>query len=272
MAKDKTDNEQGTSQPSIGRLVPVSTTMVPSRWTAPADYNFLRNAEPLELVLAELDASVTSLPIFVQKQHGKLKVVCLLTGGQNCSLISETGAFATSYVPAVARAYPFCLSMDAQGTHHLCVDKNSTTNSASPENHPFFDELGQQSKPLKRIVSLLRHWLKGRESTNIAAKMLDEKGLLKPCSQFGPNLFEIDVNALGKIQKNDIDELYSIGALKLGYACLFSATNRYKLTADFDLKRGNSPLNDEKKFESSYLSAFAEAADQEDSWATGKGL
>lgn len=272
MAIDKTDTEKETSQPSIGRLVPVSTTMGLSRWAAPADYKFLRNTGPLELVIAELDASVASLPIFVQKLRGELKVVCLITGNQNRSLISETGAFATSYVPAVARAYPFCLSMDAKGTHHLCVDKNSTTNSASPENHPFFDEIGQQSKPLKRVVSLLHHWLKARESTNAAAKMLDEKGLLKPNSELGPNLFEIDGNALGKIQKTDIDELYSVGALKLGYACLFSATNRYKLNAEFDRRKSNSPVVEEKEFESSYLLAFAEAADQEDSWTIGKGM
>ncbi len=207
------------------------------------DFSITRNMHAVFLTATEFPQAALDLPIiFVNTgerlEGGKAMVspVALLGLTENENLrVDDGGRWSGRYLPAFIRRFPF-LTAGAQGTSAPGVFVDLAWSGFSDvEGEPLFDEHGEATELLKRVLDFLRRFDEERQRTQAFCRTIVELGLLKDMSADaslpgGQNLkvegfFVVDEDKLAKLPDAAVLDLHRSGELMLMQVHLASLGN-----------------------------------------------
>lgn len=221
----------------MSTIVPITQARhAGQRWHARSHYGFAARDAVVPLVAQELPSALASMALaLVKKGEGFVPVA--VTGvqpGVNVYLDAE-GRWRGNYVPALLRAWPFSLGRTEAGERVLCIDEASGTvlpAEAQPGGVAFFDEAGQVSEPISRILSFLGALETQRLVTQRICETLQQLGLIQPWDILlkGPQgqaqkidgLYRIDEARLNALSDAAFLALRKAGGLPFAYCLLLS--------------------------------------------------
>lgn len=202
------------------------------RWLRYTSYAHAMQEAVMPLSLAELPKAAMSLPIGFIRQDGNYlpAAVLNLQSGKNL-LVAPDGNWAGPYIPAAFRAFPFILANTDDGQKVLCIDQDSGLVNEGPEGEAFFDEEGQQSKAIQKVLGFLEQLDQSRQATVASCAMLAKHELIQPWpinvqtdagAQEVAGLFRIDEAKLNQLPAEALLEVRNANALIIAYCQLLS--------------------------------------------------
>lgn len=222
----------------------------------PDHYRFATVTNALPITTGEFAEAARDYPIvFVGEENGPFNVAALvgLRDAQNLMVDDQGRWNAGTYVPAFARRYPFVLAQgDDKERLTVCVDEvYPGINEA--EGEPLFDEQGQETPFLKRILEFLQAFHGEAQRTSEFANKLHELGLLVPKvinverkdqpRQSLRGLWVVDQAKLRGLDNARVVELFRNGYLSWIDAHLISLGSLPRLVARMD---AHTAVSDEK--------------------------
>lgn len=201
-------------------------------WQRFTSYEFARGEAIAPLVGAEVASAMQTCPIgFVQDGEQFFPVAVLaLQAGRNL-FIAPDGKWIGGYIPAMLRGYPFRIGQTESGEQLLCIDEDSGLITDGPEGEAFFDDNGELSDDIKKILDFLGQTHQNRGATLKVCSLLSEHDLIVPWDitvrtaegdkPLG-GLFRVDENALNALETEPFDVIRRAGALPLIYSQLLS--------------------------------------------------
>lgn len=214
-------------------------------WKRHDHYRFAAKDAWAPLLIAELPAALAVYPLaFAPNSEGGYQLVALqgLHEGQNL-LVTPDGRWAAGYTPSHYRGYPFSLQRlrpEAKGHEKqqwvLCFDHASRLYRERPDHdrgeQRFFDDRGEPTRLMARLLSFLKQTASNRELTDRAVAVLERAGLLVDWSlpvespdaerPLLAGLKRVDQPALNALSAADLAKLRDTNALPLAYGQLFS--------------------------------------------------
>lgn len=208
-------------------------------------FAFAAQTQFIPAVVDEFVAACRELAIVFMPGAGRPNAVFLVgfAAGQNL-LLTPTGEWDGTYVPAFVRRYPF-IRGDVEGADPIiCIDQGyDALNETNGE--AFFD--GEEQTPyLQAQVGLVNAYYEASKRSEEFADALQRMELMKPVSidvrSPGNNLalhgmLAIDEEKLNALPGKDFDRLRKAGWLPLIYAHLISLGSIGRLTVKFDAMR-----------------------------------
>lgn len=206
-------------------------------WTRFTSYSFASKDNLALPASAEIAKVVHFFPIaFVKQQDSFLLIAVLsLTLGTNL-FVAPDGRWLGGYVASFFRGYPFQLAKpEGKDDLILCVDEDSgLVNEDKAAGEPFYDDNGDVSQPVKKVMNFLNQVEQNRAATNLAVAALAEAYVItdwplkiqdgdeeKPVT----GLYRIDETKLNALDDEAFLTLRSAGSLPLAYAQLLSMGN-----------------------------------------------
>lgn len=197
------------------------------------DYKFAAEQLLVELCYQEMSQAVTAMPLAFVQQEGQTQLVGLLSltaGGNN--FVTPEGHWATRYVPALFRAYPYAFVNNPNDPERplVCVEKSYLI-EADEEHTPLFNEDGSQSEDLTNNLNFLNKFLQVRNTTRNICNQLSAAGLLEPWpikvvleekETTLTGVHRINEAALKALEPEVLIPLCRNGALAMAYAQLLS--------------------------------------------------
>jgi hypothetical protein len=201
-------------------------------WQRYSSYAFAAADSLAPLTAAELPKAVMSLPMaFIAQDEAFFPVAVLgLQAGMNL-LLTHDGRWASHYIPAAFRSYPFRLAQTGNGQQVLCIDEASGLLTDSPAGERFFNGDGQPTQAILDILNFLTHIEQSRLATVAACAALQKHQLIRAWpitvktdagEQPIAGLFQIDEAALRQLPGEALHELAQSGALPVAYCQLLS--------------------------------------------------
>ncbi len=222
----------------MARLVGVSKDRHGDKsWGRPGSFSFASGENLVPIVAAELSRAVSSMPLaFVRLREQYLLVGLLsLTPGRNL-FVAPRGRWLGAYVPSAFRGVPFRLAKsEKQADLILCVDEESGLVYDDREaGERFFDEDGDISRPLKKVMDFLQNVEKNRMATEAAVSALDQAGVIVPWGlKIGgkkvEGLYRVDEAKLREAEDSIFLQLRKAGAFPIAYGQLLSMGNLFIL-------------------------------------------
>jgi hypothetical protein len=181
----------------------------------------------------ELTRMVTTMPLVFGKIDGELKLLCLLglEKGRNIFL-NDDGTWATQFVPAVLRAYPFATAMLEDGKSVVVFREDAEQIVDRKDGLPFFNDDGSESEALKDYIQLLHSIRQSSVHIQQACSLLDDLDLFKPLEVKSSKadgtpikiqgFLTIKQNALDDLKEDKFLELRKLRVLPLVYAHWYS--------------------------------------------------
>jgi hypothetical protein len=206
------------------------------KWQRNSGYGFASASTVAPVVSAEVAMAALAMPLAFVQEAGRFVLVAVLslTPGRNM-LVAPDGRWLGNHIPACVRVYPFRL-VPKQETDQvvLCIDAGSglvVGDDSSGEN--FFDQDGNLSPALKKVVDFLSEMERSRKATDVAVSVLAEAGVIRPwpirlkagqADRTIAGLHHIDEAALNALADDAFLKLRkTTAALPIAYAQMLSA-------------------------------------------------
>lgn len=220
----------------MSTLVPVSRERhARLRWRPCSSYSFVARNTLVPLVAAELSSAATVMPLALVRQGEGFSLSALLGVESSTNVfVSLEGRWLGRYIPSALRAYPFSLARTESGGSVLCVDEASGLVSEDPVGEPFFNDSGEPSEALGRVLNFLQQVEFSRVQTSGACAALVRHGLVRNwpilLKEGGEErriegLFQVDEPALNQLPDEAFLDLRRAGALPLAYCQMLSTQN-----------------------------------------------
>ncbi|MAM63009.1 SapC family protein [Maritimibacter sp. UBA3975] len=210
-------------------------------------FAFAREAQVIPAVFDEFTAAAHDLPIvFVPTGTGFTPVfLCGLKSGENVFVDAE-GKWTPGYMPAYLRRYPFILGEQEGADPIVCVDSGYAGFAESDSGTPLFDEAGEKTEFMDRVVRLVTEYAASAKRTEGALEVLKDLDLFSQISieardasgEVSASLHGfavVDEEKLRALPDADYLKLREAGVLPAIYAHLLSVSLANKLaraTAD----------------------------------------
>jgi len=206
-----------------------------------ANFEFSRETNSVPVSALEFARAATEYPIvFAGPSMDRLMPVVVLGLRNNENLfVDVTGKWASSYIPAFIRRYPFVLAERNNGQDFsVCID-TAFSGWEAPDGDPLFDEAGAETPLLKNVLAFLGQYQNNIRQTQAFTGKLNELNLLvgrekrardtkhQPLALRG--FYAVDEAKLNALSNEQITELYRAGFLGLIHAHLISLGNVVKL-------------------------------------------
>jgi len=190
------------------------------------------------VVVDELPQIIPVLPLaFIPMEEDfQLVAVQSLKKDKNVVIRPGDGRWLTPYVPAIYRGYPFSLmQVGDKSEKALCVDEESPVYRSGPEPGytPFYDEAGNPSEIVKKVMEFWELYETQRQKTSRAVHALSEQNVIVPWEikvQSGEGhepvyvegLYKVDEGVLNTLSLASLENIRRAGALPVAYAQIFS--------------------------------------------------
>jgi len=202
---------------------------------------FAAKAHFVPIVAVELYEAARDYPVVFTGGENAVPVAVLgLRDGENLFVEADGRWARGTYVPMFVRRYPFILSRTSPEStdYAVCIDESFDGLSDS-EGEPLFDENGNETELVARVVNFLQEALTEAERTRRFVERLKELDLLVVQSMqvkdpagrvFAMNdLRVVDESKLKALDTDVIADLHRSGYLPCIYAHLFSLGNTSRL-------------------------------------------
>ncbi|KRB77649.1 SapC family protein [Noviherbaspirillum sp. Root189] len=232
--KMKSSAVSGTAEAEVApQYIPISKTQHASkRWRRSASYHFAAGDAVIPLGAEELPKAMMAMPLgFVASEEGFTPVAVQgLASGENL-FVTRDGSWASNYIPAIYRGYPFTLANTETGQQVLCIDQTSGLVVDGTQGELFFNDDGTPGQAVKGVFDMLTRVHADRESTARICAVLQKHRLIEPWlikvqSDDGERsiegLFRIDEVALNALPIDALEEVRKAGALPVAYCQLLS--------------------------------------------------
>ena len=215
------------------QFVPLSrASHTGKRWRRFSDYRFAAARALVPVVAWEVAKVAVCMPmVFARGPAGYTPVALLGLESDKNLFVDEQGRWLADYTPAGLRVQPFGLGRGPGGEMAMCVDENSEL-ALGAEGEPFFDEQGEITEDLRKIMGFLQRVEQGRAATAIACEALARHGCIAPLAfsvkdkggkeHRMEGLYRADEAVLNKLAAEAFLELRTTGAIALAYAQLVS--------------------------------------------------
>lgn len=192
---------------------------------------FARDSHLIPAIIDEFSAAAHRIPILFAGSGKQLTPVFLVgrRAGEN-AFIDENGAWASGYVPAYIRRYPFMIGEVDDRPSIVCFDEQSEL--INGENGVALFEASKPTPFLEEKIQFLDQYLNGARRTERFCAMLEEYDLLSPAdinfqNQSGSTsslygLMVVNEERLNALSDNDFNKLRAENVIVLIYAHLFS--------------------------------------------------
>lgn len=147
-----------------------------------ADYRFVQHTHAVYAAAVEFGDAGREFPIVFARIGGQICPVLMmgLQEGENL-FVRPDGTWAGHYLPAFVRRYPFVLAevqgLSAETQLGVCVDA-AYTGWNTMHGEPLFDEQGQQTEYLRKVVAFLTRYQQEYSRTTQFCQRIDALGLL----------------------------------------------------------------------------------------------
>ena len=222
---------------STSTIVPVTKEQhALKHWRRYTNYKFSSADTVAGLVAAELPKACMSMPIGFFRQDDRFILVALLGLGNERNLfVDAQGRWIGGYIPAAYRAHPFRLA-NSNDQQVLCIDEASdlVTDPTQDSSEAFFDEKGEPSEAIKKILEFLVQVEANRKTGQRAIDFMQSKNLIVPwpielkASADAPKntrlegLYRIDEAQFNKLSASEFEELRQAGGLAIAYCQMLS--------------------------------------------------
>jgi hypothetical protein len=177
---------------------------------------------------------VSSMPTgFIEQEAGyQLVGITSLRPGTNL-YVAPNGKWLGTYIPAALRGHPFKL-VRQESSDELILSINEASGlvaEGEEDGMAFFDDQDKPSQVIKDILNFLNSVEASRTLTQVAVDALADAGLIVPWEinikqgeEVVPvkGLFQVDKEALNKMDDEDFLTVRKAGGLPVAYAQLFS--------------------------------------------------
>jgi hypothetical protein len=224
----------------------------------PDHFAFAKKTNALPIASTEFTDAARDYPIVFVGQEGGPFGVAALVGLRNQSnlLVKDDGTWQeNTYVPAFARRYPFVLAGEQSAAQlTVCVDESYAGLNDS-EGEPLFNENGEETNYLQRVLQFLKLFHREMDVTNKFATRLAELGLLTEKvitvessrgKEYLKGIWIVDDAKLKGIDDARVVELFRSGYLQWIAAHKISLGNVRRLASRLDEK---SKLGADSTFE-----------------------
>jgi hypothetical protein len=144
-------------------------------------YGFASELSAVPIAVVELLVAAREYPVvFVDSQEGMTLLALLGLRDRQNLFVDPEGTWTGRYIPAFLRRYPFVLAKDDQsGNFTLCIDEASERCNTEGRGNALFDEKGEPSAYLNRMLDLSRDWERARMATQQFCERVKELELLE---------------------------------------------------------------------------------------------
>jgi hypothetical protein len=203
------------------------------KWARPSGYGFAATKALVPIVGTELRRAALSLPLAFVQDAGRFVLVAVLsaTPGRNM-LVGADGRWLGNYIPACLRGYPFSLVPSQEpGKLVLCIDQGAGAVGSNGAGEDFYDQEGNLSPALKKVLDFLSQLERSRAATNATVSALAEAGVIRAWSiqikgednaRVIAALHRVDEAALRTLSDGAFLKLRDLSALPIAYAQLLS--------------------------------------------------
>ena len=217
-------------------IVPITKSgFLDRKWLATDNYEFAAEYATATLALGELSQAMRSLPLGFVKYDGYFTLVSILGLQQGENLfVNKKGFWITAYKPAVLRSYPFSLVPGQKDQMILAFDEDSLSNSKVTPDNSFYNDSGEITDELSKIMSFLTEVHNSYNKTVQLCEMINKFGLLdewKISIKRGDKevniegIYKVNEDKLHSLDGNKLKELQRVSALGLIYGHIFSGSN-----------------------------------------------
>lgn len=212
----------------MSSLIPISyKNHATKRWITPNSFEFVREKNLLPVVIDELNQVILEMPIVFVEHNDKFILCALLGYHPNINLfVAENGKWKADYVPQILKKWPFYSFSNKNNELVLCVDENSDQISEF-EGQPFFDNKGNPSSQIKKMITFIQHYEYNNIMTENACSILNKYNLIKPWPAVVDkrklnNIYKIDEKSLNNLSDEDYLALRKHGAIYIAHCQLIS--------------------------------------------------
>lgn len=203
------------------------------KWRRVSGYGFAATKALVPIVGAEIGRAAPALPLAFVQEAGRFVLVAVLSvmPGRNI-LVGADGRWLGGYIPACLRGYPFSLAPSQDpGQLVLCIESGAGAVAADGAGEDFFDQDGNLSPTLKKVLDFLGQFERYRVATNVAVSALVEAGIIRPWSiqikvedsnRDIAGLHCVDEAALHALSDDAFLKLRKSSSLPIAYAQLLS--------------------------------------------------
>ncbi len=200
-----------------------------------ADFAFAANVNSVPLMAVEMTAAASEYTIvFAGNEEAVAPVVILGLEGTKNQYVDEDNKWASEYIPAFVRRYPFVFS-EKDNTYTLCVDEDWAGCNKEGKGERLFDDKGERTEYLSRMLKFLEESQAHFVRTQAYCKRLQELELLEPMKadftlpggekkSIG-GFFAVNREKLRNLAPEKLAELAKSDELELTYIHLLSMNN-----------------------------------------------
>ncbi|NMM37933.1 MAG: SapC family protein [Glaciimonas sp.] len=202
----------------------------------PQPFAFARQKALATLVAAEVTVALRWMPVVFGLNEGRASLLGLMGLSSDENLfINQQGQWRGSYIPAVFRAVPFGIAaLSDSGEQTVIIDPDGGYFSEK-SGTPLFDEAGQTTEFLRKILDFLKSVQDNQAATDHALQAILKADLLVPWDlvltmpdgqpRTLSGLYRIDAARFDALDAAAVAALHQSGALTLIYGHLFSLSN-----------------------------------------------
>lgn len=200
-----------------------------------ADFGFAANVNSVPLMAVEMTAAANEYTIvFAGNEEAVAPVVILGLDGTKNQYVDADGKWATEYIPAFVRRYPFVFAQQ-DNTYTLCIDESWDGCNTEGRGQRLFDDSGERTEYLSRMLKFLEESQAHFVRTQAYCKRLQELDLLEPMKadftlpggekkSIG-GFFAVSREKLKNLPAEKLAELAKNDELELTYIHLLSMNN-----------------------------------------------
>ena len=221
------------------------------------DYQFAGDINSLPLLAQEFRSAVSEYPIvFAGNETTVMPAVLLSLREAENLFVDDNGKWDAHYIPAFARRYPYVFSSNDGGkTLTLCIDEEFSGISQEGEGERLFDDNGEQTAYLKKVVDFQKEFQSYFQRTKQFCQRLQELGLLEPMqAQLKINdqepltisgFMAVNRDKLKQLSGETLQQLSVTDELELIYLHLLSMQNVSGLASQIGLKISHENISAE---------------------------
>jgi hypothetical protein len=204
-------------------------------WQRYNGYEFARARAVVPLFSTEMDKAALAFPTaFLAEGEGFMLVALMSLDNERNLFVASDGRWLASYIPAALRGHPFALLDDQKGDKVLCIDETSGLLLEDTSGESFFDDAGEITEPIRKVMEFLTVIEAHRTATARACAALSEAELIVPWDitlktdngeQKIEGLHKIDEVKLASLPAATFEGLRQAGAVPLAYYQTLSIQN-----------------------------------------------
>jgi hypothetical protein len=144
------------------------------------DYSFAGGVNSVPLTATEFPYAARDYVIVFAGEETPMPVAILGAQRDKNVFVSDDGQWQGRYIPAFVRRYPFVFASSEDGSRFtLCVDKEFKGLNEDDRGEKLFDEAGEKTSYLDRMLSFLQEYQLQFQRTQTFCKLLKELDLLE---------------------------------------------------------------------------------------------